>query len=125
MPRLVKWVRVILVAGGTCAAALFPAANAAEGAPTGAWRAANDCFLAGFVLNTDGSVQAAYLSGERDTTGKWTWDGSTLTLASMMFPLDKFAGHLAGERLEADYAWHDADADKVYMQACIFERFGF
>src|SRR6185436_553532 len=61
MPRLVKWVRVILVADGTCAAALFPAANAAEGAPTGAWRAANDCFLAGFVLNTDGSVQAAYL----------------------------------------------------------------
>jgi len=115
----------MFVAAAALALGIDPTAYGAEGAPVGAWRATNDCFLAGFVLNNDGSVQAAYLSGERDTTGKWSWDGSTLTLASMMFPEDKFAGHLAGERLEADYAWHDLDNDKLNTQACVFERFGF
>src|SRR5262252_7805635 len=103
MPRLFKTVAKIVAA---CSFVSASASFAAQGAPTGAWRATNDCFLAGFVLNDDGTVQAAYLSGERDMTAKWTWDGRTLVIASMMFPLDKFSGRIAGERLEADYVWH-------------------
>jgi hypothetical protein len=122
MLRLIK--RVAKIAA-VSACLIAGASFAAEPAPTGAWRTTNDCFLAGFVLNDDGTVQAAYLSGERDITGKWTWDGRTLVIASMMFPLDKFSGHLAGERLEADYVWHDLDNDKLNTQSCTFERFGF
>src|SRR5215471_17405054 len=122
VPRLVKAVVKIVAASACVAASVSPAA---ERAPTGAWRTTNDCFLAGFVLNDDGTVQAAYLSGERDVTAKWTWDGTTLIINSMTFPLDKFSGHLAGERLEADYVWHDLDNDKLNSQSCVFERFGF
>jgi len=122
MPSLAK-TAVKIVAACVCFTA--SASYAADAKPNGAWRATNDCFLAGFVLNDDGTVQAAYLSGERDVTAKWSWDGSTLTIASMMFPLDKFSGHLKGDQLEADYVWHDLDNDKLNQQACVFERFGF
>ena len=53
----------------------------------------------------------------------WTWDGSTLRIASATFPLDRFTGHLANDRIEADYVWHDLDRDQLNPQTCVFERF--
>ena len=99
------------------------AAYGAEGAPVGAWRATNECFLAAFVLTEDGRARAAYLTGERDDNAAWTWDGSTLRIISQTFDLDRFAGRLTNDRLEADYVWHDLDKDELNRQACVFERF--
>ena len=65
---------------GAYVAAIASAAYAAEGAPLGAWRATDECFLAAFVLTEDGRARAAYLTGERDNNAAWTWDGSTLTI---------------------------------------------
>ena len=104
-------------------AALLPAAWAAQGAPTGAWRATNECFLAAFLLTEDGRAQALYLSGERDDNAAWTWDGTMLRITSQVFSLDRFAGRLAGDHVEADYVWHDLDRDTLNRQACVFERF--
>jgi hypothetical protein len=89
----------------------------------GAWRATNECFLAAFILTGSGRTQASYLSGERDDNASWTLDGDTLTIASQVFPLDRFTGHLTNDRIEADYVWHDLAKDKLNQQACIFERF--
>jgi hypothetical protein len=103
-------------------AAAWPlAARAQEIA--GAWRATNECFLAAFVLIEGGRAQAVYVSGERDENAAWTWDGSTLRITSATFPLDRFSGHLANDRVEADYVWHDKDRDQLNQQACMFERF--
>jgi hypothetical protein len=89
----------------------------------GAWRATNECFLAAFVLIEGGRAQTAYLSGERDDNAVWTWDGSTLRITSATFPLDRFTGHLANDRIEVDYVWHDLDKDQFNSQTCVFERF--
>ena len=89
----------------------------------GAWRATNDCFLAAFVLTEGGRAQNAYLSGERDDNAAWSFDGNTLRITSATFPLDRFAGHLTNDRLEADYVWHDLEKDQLHSQTCVFERF--
>lgn len=99
------------------------AAPAAGSAPSGAWRTTNDCFLAGFILADNGKARAAYLNGDRDDNAAWTWDGATLTITAPSFPLDKFAGRMAGDHVEADYVWHDLDKDHLNTQACIFESF--
>src|SRR5262245_36939046 len=60
-----------IVVGALC---LFSGAgplSAADGAPTGAWRTTNQCFLAAFLLTDDGRAEAIYLSGERDTSAVW------------------------------------------------------
>ena len=123
MPGLVKTLAIILVACGACVPAIVLAASAAQGAPIGAWRATNECFLAAFVLTEDGRAHAAYLTGERDDNAAWTWDGSTLTITSPTFDLDRFSGHLTIDHIEADYVWHDLDRDQLNRQACVFERF--
>ena len=123
MRGIVKTLAMILVACGACALAIATAVYAAEGAPLGAWRTTNDCFLAAFVLTEDGRARAVYMTGERDDDAAWTWDGSTLTINSQTFDLDRFAGHLANNRLEADYVWHDLERDQLNRQACVFERF--
>jgi hypothetical protein len=89
----------------------------------GAWRATNECFLAAFILTGDGRTQALYLSGERDNNATWTLDDGTLRITSQAFPLDRFAGHLTNDRIEADYVWHDLAKDELNQQTCIFERF--
>ena len=121
MSRLATTLAAIFAACGAFAPAAGSAAGA-QGAPLGAWRAANECFLAVFVLTEDGRAQAAYLSGERDGNAAWIWDGSTLTITSPVFPLDSFTGRLANERLEADYVWHDLEKDELNRQTCVFER---
>jgi hypothetical protein len=113
------------IALATCAASLcgaVAAASGAEGSPIGAWRTTNQCFLAVFVLSEGGRAQAAYLSGEREENATWTWDGSTLTIMSPMFPLDRFTGHLTSDGVDADYTWHDLDRDQFNSQMCRFER---
>ena len=52
----------------------------------------------------------------------WTWDGTTLKITSPMFPEDEFTGHLANDRVEADYVWHDLDKDQLNRQSCVFEH---
>jgi hypothetical protein len=89
----------------------------------GGWRATNPCFLVAFILMEGGRAQATYLSGERDDDAAWTWDGSTLRITSATFPLDRFAGHLTNDRVEADYVWHDLERDQLHGQTCVFERF--
>ena len=123
MPGLVKTLVMILVACGACVPAIAPAAYGAEGAPIGAWRTTNKCFLAAFVLTEGGRAQAVYLTGERDDNAAWTWDGATLRITSPAFDLDRFAGRLTNDHVEADYVWHDLDKDELYRQACVFERF--
>jgi hypothetical protein len=85
--------------------------------------ATNQCFLAAFILMEGGRAQATYLSGERDDNAVWTWDGGTLRITSATFPLDRFTGHLANDRVEADYVWHDLERDQLHGQSCVFERF--
>jgi hypothetical protein len=63
------------------------------------------------------------LSGERDDNAVWTLDGGTLRITSATFPLDRFAGHLTNDRIEADYVWHDLAKDQLNSQTCVFERF--
>jgi hypothetical protein len=110
----------VLIACGACVLSI---ASAAEGAPLGAWRTTNDCFLAAFVLTEDGRARAVYMTGERDENAAWVWDGGKLTITSKTFDLDRFTGRLADNRLEADYVWHDLDKDQLNSQACVFERF--
>jgi hypothetical protein len=121
MRSLVKTLVAILAAG--IAVTAGAPAYATQGAPFGAWRATNDCFLAAFILTAGGHAQAAYLSGEHEDNAAWTWDGSTLKITSPTFDLDSFTGHVANHRLEADYVWHDLDKDQLNRQACVFERF--
>ena len=123
MRDLVKTLVMLLIACGACVSFIAPAASAAEGAPTGAWRATNECFLAAFILTDDGRARAFYMTGERDENAAWTWDGSTLTITSPTFDLDRFAGRLTNNHVEADYTWHDLDRDQLNRQACVFERF--
>jgi hypothetical protein len=122
MPGLVRAL-VLLVACGASVSAIALAAYAAEGAPIGAWRTTNGCFLVAFFLTEDGRAQAAYMTGEQDADAAWTWDGSTLKITSKSFDLDTFAGHLTNDQIEADYVWHDLDKDQLNRQACVFERF--
>jgi hypothetical protein len=103
--------------------AIVPATNAAEDAPTGAWRTTNKCFLATFLLTPDGLARTVYLTGERDNSAVWTWDGGTLRIVSRTFDLDSFAGRLANDRVEAEYIWHDMDKNELHTQQCVFERF--
>jgi hypothetical protein len=109
--------------GVLCLFADMDRVSAADGAPTGAWRTTNQCFLAAFLLTDDGRAEAIYLSGERDATAVWTWDGSTLRITSRTFDLDSFSGTLKNDRIEADYVWHDMDNNQLHPQACEFERF--
>jgi hypothetical protein len=118
LARLCTFALVTSVVGLGAAVASY----AAEGAPLGAWRTTNQCFLAIFVLTQDGHAQAAYLSGEREENATWTWDGSTLTIMSPTFPLDRFTGHLTTDGIDADYTWHDLDRDQLNEQTCRFER---
>ncbi len=97
--------------------------SAAEGAPTGAWRTTNACFLAMFLLTPDGAARTIYVNGETDKSALWTWDGTTLRIVSRTFDLDKFTGRLANDQVEADYVWHDNDKDELHTQSCRFERF--
>ena len=121
MPNLVRTVAVSLAV--LCLHALAaPATYGAEGAPIGFWRTTNQCFLEVFVLTENGHAQAAYKSGEQDANAAWTWDGTTLTITSPMFPEDSFTARVADDRVEADYVWHDLDRDQLNRQACVFER---
>ena len=95
---------------------------AAEGAPLGFWRTTNQCFLEVFVLTEGGHAQTAYETGEQETNAAWTWDGTTLTITSPMFPEDKFTARMADDHVEAAYVWHDLDRDLLNEQACTFER---
>jgi hypothetical protein len=115
-----------LTALGAIAAACIAAGSmthAAEGAPTGAWRTTNACFLAMFLLTPDGAARTIYMTGEADNSALWTWDGTTLRIVSRTFDLDKFTGRLANDRVEADYIWHDNDKNELHTQSCTFERF--
>jgi hypothetical protein len=123
MRGIVKTLLMVLLACGAGVLSIAIPVRAAEGAPLGAWRTTNDCFLAAFVLTGDGRVRAVYMTGERDDNAAWTWDGTTLTINSQTFDLDHFTGRLANNRLEADYVWHDLDRDQLNRQACVFERF--
>jgi hypothetical protein len=111
-----------LVAGLVCSAPIALPAQGADGAPLGFWRATNDCFLAVFLLGENGHAQTAYQSGEQDANGGWTWDGTTLKITSPMFPLDEFTAHVASDRVEAEYAWHDLERDQLNRQSCVFEH---
>ena len=122
MPSLFKTLSMILVVGSTCVAPI-PAAYSAEGAPFGAWRTTNGCFLLAFILTEGGRAQAAYMTGEQDENAAWTWDGSMLKITSRSFDLDNFTGRLANDHIEAEYVWHDLDKDQLNRQACVFERF--
>ena len=123
MPGFAKALVIMLIACGAYVLSIATGAYAAEGAPLGAWRTTNDCFLAAFVLTEDGRARAVYMTGERDENAAWTWDGSALSISSKTFDLDRFTGRLANNRLEADYVWHDLDKDQLNRQACVFERF--
>ena len=115
--------RIVLALSAALGVCAGFAAYAAEGAPTGAWRTTNGCFLVAFYLTEDGRAQAAYMTGEQDANASWTWDGGTLKITSKSFDLDTFSGHLANDQIEADYVWHDLDKDQLNRQACVFERF--
>ena len=125
MPGLLKTLGMIPIACGLSMPTIPLAAYAAQapGAPTGAWRATNECFLAAFILTDDGRARSFYQTGERDENAAWTWDGTTLTITSPAFDLDHFTGHLTNNHVEADYVWHDLDKDQLNRQACVFERF--
>ena len=75
------------------------------------------------MLTEGGRAQAIYLNGERDENAAWTWDGSTLSITSKSFDLDRFDGRVIEDRVEADYVWHDMDKDELHRQACVFDRF--
>ncbi len=111
-----------LVACAACGAAVTPVAHAADGAPLGFWRATNDCFLAVFLIGANGHAQTAYTSGEQEENGAWTWDGTTLKITSPMFPQDEFTAHVASDRVEAEYVWHDLERDQLNRQSCVFEH---
>lgn len=102
--------------------ALATGGYAAEVPPLGFWRTTNQCFLEVFVLTEGGHAQTAYETGEQETNAAWTWDGTTLTITSPMFPEDKFTARIADDHVEANYVWHDLDRDLLNEQACTFER---
>jgi len=121
MPNFVRTLAVSFAV--LCLHALgAPATYSAEGAPLGFWRTTNQCFLEVFVLTEGGHAQAAYETGEQEANAAWTWDGTTLTITSPMFPEDKFTARIADDRVEADYVWHDLDRNQLNEQACVFER---
>jgi hypothetical protein len=97
-------------------------AYAAQAAPLGVWQTTNGCFLVAFFLGDDGHANAAYMTGEQDDNATWSWDGSTLTIASRVFDLDNFTGRLVNDRIEADYVWHNNDTNQLNRQSCAFER---
>ena len=97
MRGIVKMLAISVIACGACALSIATAVYAAEGAPLGAWRTTNDCFLAAFVLTEDGLAHAVYMTGERDDNAAWTWDGNTLTITSKTFDLDRFTARLANK----------------------------
>jgi len=111
----------ITLLGGS--AVIWPLATKAQQL-VGAWRATNECFLAGFILTESGRAQAVYLSGERDDNAVWALDSGILTITSKLFPLDRFSGQSKDDRVEADYVWHNLDTDELNRQTCTFERFG-
>ena len=80
MARVVK----TFLTTAVCAACVagIGAAYGAEGAPSGAWRTTNNCFLAAFLLDETGQAEAVYVTGERDPNLVWTWDGTTLRITS-------------------------------------------
>src|SRR5580765_2018393 len=78
MPGFFKPLVMILIACCFYVLSIAPIAYAAEGAPLGAWRTTNDCFLAAFVLTEDGRARAVYMTGERDDNAAWVWDGGIL-----------------------------------------------
>jgi hypothetical protein len=122
MPGLARTL-VTIVAASVCLLASVPLSSAADGAPVGAWRTTNGCFLIAFLLSEGGRAQAVYMTGEQDENAAWTWDGSTLKIISKTFDLDMFAGHVTAEGIDAEYVWHDLDKDELHRQACAFERF--
>jgi len=122
MPGLIRTLVMSLAACGAGAVAIASAAYGAEGAPVGFWRTTNQCFLAVFVLTENGHAQAAYESGEQEANAAWTWDGTTLTITSPMFPEDKFTGRVTDDQVQAEYVWHDLDKDQLNQQSCVFER---
>src|SRR5947207_1708506 len=87
------------------------ASSVAQPAPLGVWQTTNGCFLVAFFLGDDGHANAAYMTGEQDDNATWSWDGSTLTIASRVFDLDNFTGRLVNDRIEADYVWHNNDTN--------------
>ena len=111
-----------LVISAVCASSMTTTAHSADGAPVGFWRATNDCFLAVFLIGANGHAQTAYQSGEQDDNGAWTWDGTTLKITSPMFPQDEFTAHVASDRVEAEYVWHDLERDQLNRQSCVFEH---
>ncbi len=119
MPRLTKTLAMMLVACGVSTPAIV---SAADGAPVGAWRTTNDCFLAAFFLSEGDRAQAVYISGEKDDDAAWAWDGRVLTITSPAFPKDSFSARLMNDQVQADYVWHDTDKDELNKQACIFEH---
>jgi hypothetical protein len=98
-------------------------ALAADADAVGAWRATDDCFLSAFNLNPAGRAETRYLTGERDYNAEWQLDDGTLTITSAAFPMDSFEGEIAGDKIAADFAWHDLDLDRMNPQNCTFERF--
>ncbi len=72
MPGFAKAFVMASVACGAYVLSIAPGAYAAEGAPLGAWRTTNDCFLAAFVLTEDGRARAVYMTGERDENAAWS-----------------------------------------------------
>jgi len=98
-------------------------AVAAESSPVGAWRAAGDCFLSAFNLRPDGRAETRYLSGERDDNARWTYEGGILAITSEVFRADTFEGGISGDRIDAEFTWHDVDRDELFPQDCAFDRF--
>ena len=108
---------------GFVLAASLPARAEEVAAPKGGWRATNECFLEAFILMDDGKAVLVYASGEQDDNAKWAWANGALTLTSGTFDKDKFAGHMSGNTIDAEYAWHDKDTDSMHPQMCSFESF--
>lgn len=115
----VKHIAALFIA---CAMSASTHSHAAQTPPLGAWQTTNQCFLVGFLLGDDGKALAAYMTGEHDDAAIWTWDGSTLTITSRVFDLDKFTGRMVNGRIEADYVWHNNDTNQLNHQSCAFER---
>jgi hypothetical protein len=122
MAVLKKYFTALVLACCAFVVALSLGANAAEEPPLGAWRTTNQCFLALFYVSEDGSVQAAYLSGEHEDDATWSWDGMDLSITSPTFTQDSFTAHIADDGLEADYVWHDLEKDELHSEHCLFEK---
>jgi len=103
MLSLVKTRVVILVACIAGVSAVAAAAYAAEGTPLGAWRRANDCFLAAFILTTAATPRPPICPAARGHAS-WTWDGSTLKITRRPSTW-QFHRALTNDHVEADYVW--------------------